>query len=230
MKCLKLFSPNRAGKQPSSESSTDLPRTGIARTKLVAAVAAMMATSALAAPSVYTHRSANGSVVFSDSPMVNGEVVRTSYQAEYGRPVATASCMGLNSVEMARRAKSFYKTIESAAVTHNIDANLIRAVAQVESCFDRNAVSRVGAQGVMQLMPATAIELGVTDSFNVEQNINGGARYLALMMNRFNHNHRLALAAYNAGPGAVEKHQGIPPFPETVDYVSKVLNIYKPKP
>lgn len=190
----------------------------------------MLAIGVKAAPPVYSHRNANGNVIFSDAPMVNGKITRTSYQAEYGRPVATASCMGLGPVEMALRAKTFNKTIEAAAKTHHLDADLIRAVAQVESCFDSKAVSRVGAQGIMQLMPATAAELGVFDSFNAAQNINGGAHYLAKMMKRFNQSHRLALAAYNAGPGSVEKHGGIPPFPETQAYVTKVLNLYTPNP
>lgn len=127
---------------------------------------------------------------------------------------------------MDKRAEALAPTINAAATTHQIDPNLIRAIAQVESCFDKNAVSVVGAQGVMQLMPATANELGVTDSFNAVQNINGGAQYLALMLKRFDQNHQLALAAYNAGPGAVEKHDGIPPYKETQNYVNKVLKLY----
>lgn len=193
-------------------------------------LAVMLANCAQAATPVFSHRNANGSVIFSDAPMVNGELTRTSYQAEYGRPVAKSSCIGLSPVEMALRAKAFDETIEAASKTHKVDADLIRAVAQVESCFDSNAVSRVGAQGIMQLMPATAAELGVLDSFDANQNINGGANYLAKMLKRFNQNHLHALAAYNAGPGAVEKHHGVPPFPETQAYVDKVLDLYTPKP
>ena len=171
----------------------------------------------------------DGSVVFSDAPMVDGEIVRTSYQAEYGRPVAQASCEGLTATAMAERAAPLDKTIELAAKTHKVDANLIRAIAEVESCFDIQAVSRVGAQGVMQLMPATALELGVSDSFDASQNINGGVSYIAKMLGRFNYDHRLALAAYNAGPGAVDKYNGVPPFPETQQYVEKVMGIYGQK-
>ncbi len=181
---------------------------------------------ALASTQVYSHKNANGTVVFSDAPLVNGQMVRTSYQAQYGRPVARSSCLGLGSEAMNKRAQLLGKTIEAAATAHKIDAKLLKAVAQVESCFDRTAVSKVGAQGVMQLMPATARELGVTDSFNARQNINGGAQYLAQMLKRFKHDHRLALAAYNAGPGAVEKHEGVPPYPETQNYVKKVLVLY----
>lgn len=180
----------------------------------------------LAAPPVYSHKNTNGTVIFSDAPLVNGQIVRTSYQAKYGRPIARESCLGLSNAAMSKREESLGKTIESAAATHNVDAKLIRAVAQIESCFDRKAVSKVGARGVMQLMPATAKELGVIDSFNASQNINGGAHYLAKMLIRYNHDHRLALAAYNAGPGAVDKHNGVPPFSETQNYVKKVLNLY----
>lgn len=180
----------------------------------------------LAGSSVYSHRAANGAVVFSDAPLINGQMTRTTYQTQFGRPVARSSCRGLSSADMASRAALLREPIESAAKAHKIDAELIKAVAQTESCFDPKAVSKVGARGIMQLMPPTAQELGVTDSFNVNQNIHGGARYLAQMLNRFNNNHRLALAAYNAGPSAVEKYKGIPPYPETQQYVKKVLGLY----
>ena len=186
----------------------------------------MMLSNSFAAPPVYTHRSDNGSLIFSDAPLVNGEMVRTRYQAQFGRPVAKSSCRGLSKLDLAKRETALNQSFKAAATKHGVNEQLIKAVAQIESCFDRQAVSRVGAQGVMQLMPATAKELGVTDSFNAVQNIDGGARYLAKMLKRFNHNHQLALAAYNAGPGAVEKHNGIPPFPETRNYVKKVLQLY----
>jgi len=192
----------------------------------ISAVLCCVNNTGVAAPPVYSHKSADGTVVFSDAPLVNGQMVRTSYQAQYGRPAARASCLGLSNSAMLTRADLLGKTFDSAAATHKIDTELLRAVAQVESCFDRKAVSKVGAQGVMQLMPDTAKELGVTDSFNASQNINGGARYLARLLIRFNQDHRLALAAYNAGPGAVEKHNGVPPYPETQKYVDKVLKLY----
>jgi len=199
-----------------------------AAAKLLAIGAVLYCTTsiAFAAPPVYSHTDTNGTVIFSDAPLINGQMMRTSYQAQYGRPVAQSSCLGLNEQDMAKRAALLETTIESAALTHKVDAKLLKAVAQIESCFDRMAVSKVGAQGVMQLMPTTAQALGVTDSFNATQNINGGARYLAQMLSRFNNNHRLALAAYNAGPGAVEKHDGVPPYPETQEYVEKVLDLY----
>jgi hypothetical protein len=114
----------------------------------------------------------------------------------------------------------------AAGRQYNINPNLLKAVAQVESNFRPDAVSRAGAQGIMQLMPATAEHLGVTDSFNPAQNIMAGARYLREQLDRFDGDIRLALAAYNAGWPAVQQHGGIPPFSETQAYVPKVLGIF----
>ena len=113
--------------------------------------------------------------------------------------------------------------IQKAADKYNLTPKLISAVIKAESDFNADVISRAGAQGLMQLMPETAKELGVTDPFDVEQNIEGGVRYLRQMMDQFKGNVRLALAAYNAGPGAVQRYQGIPPYQETIQYVQKVL-------
>ena len=121
----------------------------------------------------------------------------------------------------------FDAIITQEASVWNLDPLLIKSVIWVESCFDQHAISRVGAHGLMQLMPATAAELGVTDRFDPAQNIRGGVTYLAQMLDRFDRDLDLALAAYNAGPGAVERHQGIPPFPETRNYVARVNAHYQ---
>jgi soluble lytic murein transglycosylase-like protein len=144
-----------------------------------------------------------------------------------GRPTASASCSGLTAVSMAQRAKLYEPLIAKAASKHNLSPQLVSAVMRVESCYDRKAVSRAGARGLMQLMPGTALELGVHDSFDPEQNIWGGVRYLAKMMDRFNHNIDHALAAYNAGPEAVEAYRGIPPYRETQSYVSRIRKLFK---
>lgn len=113
--------------------------------------------------------------------------------------------------------------IESAAKNNGIDPNLLKAVIHAESGFNTNAVSAAGAEGLMQLMPKTAASLGVSDPFDPEQSINAGAKYIKQDLDRFGGNESLALAAYNAGAGAVVKYGGVPPYRETQNYVKKVL-------
>lgn len=109
-----------------------------------------------------------------------------------------------------------------SANKYGVPVDIALAQAQAESNFDPNAVSKAGAQGVMQLTPGTASDLGVTDSFNPVQNVDAGMKYLASLYQKFG-DWSLALAAYNAGPGNVQKYGGIPPFQETQDYVTKIL-------
>lgn len=118
--------------------------------------------------------------------------------------------------------ESLSDIFERAAEKYGISADLLKAVGKQESNFNPDAVSRCGAQGIMQLMPATAASLGVTDSFDSEQNIMGGAKYLSELLDTYNGNVSYALAAYNAGSNNVAKYGGIPPFKETQDYVVKV--------
>jgi soluble lytic murein transglycosylase-like protein len=113
--------------------------------------------------------------------------------------------------------------VEQNAATWQVDPALIKAVIANESGFNANATSKVGAQGLMQLMPETAAGLGVRDAYDPAQNVAGGARYLRGLLDRFHGDKRLAIAAYNAGPGAVEKYGDVPPYAETRNYVQNVL-------
>ena len=116
--------------------------------------------------------------------------------------------------------------VQEAAAKYNVDPALIEAVIKQESAYNASAQSPVGAQGLMQLMPGTAKDLGVANSFDPRENVMGGAKYLSQLMTMFDGNMTKVLAGYNAGPGNVQKYGGVPPFKETQDYVEKVLNNY----
>lgn len=123
-------------------------------------------------------------------------------------------------------ASGIQELIHTYATTYRLDEDLVYAVIKAESDFNPNAVSSKGARGLMQLMPGTAAEMGVTNIFDPAQNIAGGTQYLAKMMDLF-HDRTLAVAAYNAGPEAVKQYNGIPPYDETKNYVKKVLNFHR---
>ena len=116
--------------------------------------------------------------------------------------------------------------IRKEADETGVDANLVKAVIHAESGFNANALSKTGAQGLMQLMPGTASELGVSNAFDAAQNVDGGTRYLKAQINKYQ-SLPLALAAYNAGPGAVDKYGDVPPYAETQGYVNRVLSLYQ---
>lgn len=181
----------------------------------------MLASGSLSADQVFEKRAADGTVVFSDAPL-NSSGQRLAYSSDFGRATATASCTGQTPASLRVRRDALAAQFAEAALVTNLELPLLHAVAQVESCFDPQAKSTAGAQGVMQLMPATAQELGVVNAYNARDNIIGGARYLKRMLDTHNGNIELALASYNAGPGAVSKHGGIPPYPETIRYVELV--------
>jgi soluble lytic murein transglycosylase-like protein len=124
---------------------------------------------------------------------------------------------------MAPTKEEMHQMLAHAGAAHNIDEDLLASVVRAESGGQVRAVSRTGARGLMQLMPGTASAMGVDDAFQPEQNIDGGTAYLDAMLTRYHDNVVLALAAYNAGPGAVDKYHGVPPYRETREYVARVI-------
>lgn len=145
-------------------------------------------------------------------PLVSG-----SYESVYTR---------LTQAEIQNLMPRIEEAINKYSSQYGLDPKLIRAVIKQESGFQPYALSTSGAMGLMQLMPGTAAGLGVTDAYNIEQNIKGGVQYLYYQLNAFDGDLELALAAYNAGPNAVRKYNGIPPYQQTQDYVKKVMKYY----
>lgn len=175
---------------------------------------------------IYAYADATGVVHYSNVPAENAyELVLESPPA----PTAGAGEASLH-VPLAlinRRAAAFEHIILEAAAANELEPELLRAVISVESAFNPRAVSRTGARGLMQLMPQTAKRYGVRDSFDPRQNIHGGARYLRFLVDRFENNLELVVAAYNAGENAVERYgRSIPPYRETRQYVPRVMTIY----
>jgi soluble lytic murein transglycosylase-like protein len=174
-----------------------------------------VATAVPASAQIYTWRDAAGNLVLSNKPHEGATV--TTYAVRAGASFHTAT-----KPSTGRRVTQYDDLISQSASRHGISADLVRAVIQAESGFNPRAVSPKGAMGLMQLMPATARELGVEDPFDPADNIRGGVAYLARLLNRFMQNVEHALAAYNAGPHRVEQYDGVPPYRETQAYVKKI--------
>jgi soluble lytic murein transglycosylase-like protein len=136
---------------------------------------------------------------------------------------ARAATAGVNR-ESTLNPSDLHEILAVAGQEHNIDEDLLASVVKAESNGNAHAVSRAGAQGLMQLMPTTANDLGVTDSFKPDQNVRGGSIYLDALLTRYHDNLALALAAYNAGPAAVDRYHGIPPYRETRLYVARIIH------
>ncbi|MGK7344916.1 MAG: lytic transglycosylase domain-containing protein [Candidatus Nitrospinota bacterium M3_3B_026] len=173
---------------------------------------------------IYMLRDSRGIVYFTDTPPANsGYEIIKSYTIPKGAPLAA-----LTPGRSRPAASSMYdRIITEAARRHGLDPMLIKAVIEVESGFDRFSISSKGARGLMQLMPGTARLLGVHNVYDPALNIDGGSRYLRMMLDEFGGDLRLALAAYNAGPTAVKRYGGTPPYRETMRYIDKVYAAYR---
>ena len=182
----------------------------------------LLASSVAAQPRIYTYLDGNGLRHYTDVPDNNRYRLLVLLPRE-----RTASGDRYDAMLLAK-AGQYDSIIETAAVSASLEANLLRAVIVVESGFNSRAVSKRGAVGLMQLMPGTAARFGVANRYDPRENVHAGARYLKFLIDRFGQDVRLALAAYNAGEGAVERNGGqIPPFTETLAYVPRVMRIYQ---
>ena len=170
---------------------------------------------------IFVYKDQYGRTYFTDTPQHEGFAKYRSKSEHELRNV------GHSTAASRRLARAYDPQIRRASRQHGVSAALVKAVIAAESGFDPSAVSRRGAQGLMQLMPETARDLGVDDALDPWQNIDGGTRYLGEMIERFPGELSLAVAAYNAGPEAVKRHQGVPPYEETRTYVQRVLRLYK---
>jgi soluble lytic murein transglycosylase-like protein len=179
---------------------------------------ALCFTSSLAYADIYRYEDKDGVIHFSNMTK-RGQLV-TRHDQQRGR------ARSVRKLGPERTPTSYDPYIQEAARLYQIPEALVRAVIRVESNFDPRAVSHANAQGLMQLIPATAERMLVSDPFDARQNVLGGTRYLRVLANLFNGNLQLTLAAYNAGENAVLRYRGIPPFEETQMYVTKVLQYY----
>jgi soluble lytic murein transglycosylase len=162
---------------------------------------------------VYKYVDENGVVCYTDAPL-NRKAERIIKEKD------------LSKKRLVTKTR-YSRQINDAASKYQIEPALIDAVIKTESNGNSRAVSKKGAMGLMQLMPSTARDMNVSNPFNIEQNIEGGTKYLKYLLERFNGNKTLALAAYNAGPKTVEKYGSVPPYPETKNYVDKVFSLYR---
>ncbi len=175
---------------------------------------------AIASADIYKYVDENGVVCFTDAP--------------YGKKPQQVSS-DKKTVKTAQPSaavvfpRDYSQYIQKAASKYDLEPELIRAVIKTESNGNHRAVSRKGAMGLMQLMPGTANDMNVSNPYNPEENIEGGTRYLKYLLERFKGNMTLALAAYNSGPGTVEKYGNVPPIDETRQYVKRIFNLYNGK-
>lgn len=197
-------------------------------TGIMCALLAATATQVAQAGNFYVYKDQNGSTLLTNRPRSDRNLTKVKVTYYPDSNIHSYSNWGSTEAAVApsysRNKNAYDGLIRQAAQQHGVAEGLIKAVMHTESGFNMNARSPVGAQGLMQLMPATARRFNVSNAFDPEQNIYAGAKYLSWLMKRFNGNTMLALAAYNAGEGNVSKYGGIPPFRETQDYVRRVTS------
>ena len=183
----------------------------------------------MATSTIYSYVDANGTRNFSNRrPRGVANVTSQSIQYAIFQMETCYACglqPGVNFSTTRLNTTAYKDEIAQASRSYGVDEAIIRAIIHAESAFRPTALSRVGARGLMQLMPATARRFGVADSYNAAQNIQGGVQYLAWLLKRFNGDLRLAAAGYNAGEGAVDKYGGVPPYSETRRYVDRVSTL-----
>ena len=155
---------------------------------------------------------------------VNAKIINQTPQTSLNTALQEVMSAQANTTTASK--SQILNVVNQIAEKHGVDEKLVQALIKQESGFNPNAKSKAGAMGLMQLMPSTAKNLGVQDPYNVVQNVEGGVKYLKSMLNKYNGNVILALAAYNAGPGAVDKYDGVPPYKETQNYVRNILANY----
>jgi hypothetical protein len=181
-------------------------------------VMVLLAVGGVASADIYKFVDEEGVICYTDAP--NGKTTQQVSRDKKEKPVGKAdNVIG----------HDFSGYVHKAAAKYELEPELIKAVIKTESNGNHRAVSRKGAVGLMQLMPSTASDMNVSNPFNPEENIEGGSRYLKYLLERFNGNLTLALAAYNSGPGTVEKYGSVPPILETQQYVKKVFTMYNGK-
>jgi hypothetical protein len=208
--------------------ATTTARRRLGRRVLLAATAGLGLTALVpgeAAADIYVYTDEQGVMHFSNTRRSGAKVYVRARDSRKGktRPGVTPVAPSDRTMERFTR---YNAHIREAAVLYQIPEELVRAVIKVESNYDPRAVSHAGAQGLMQLMPETALRMQIRDSFDARMNIFGGTRYLRILANTFNGDLVLTIAGYNAGEGAVIRHGGIPPYEETQGYVVKVLQYY----
>jgi soluble lytic murein transglycosylase-like protein len=213
-------------KTPSSRPGR-LARLHAGRGRLLAAALGLGALALIpgeASADIFSFTDADGTVHFSNKPQNNGRYKLVIKSPDRKRPGAASVMPSDGSSDRFTR---YNEWIRQAAILYQIPEELIRAVMKCESDYDPRAVSPTGAQGLMQLMPQTALRMQVRDAFDPRENIFGGTRYLRVLANMFNGDLALTVAGYNAGEAAVARYGGIPPYEETQGYVVRVLTYYR---